>query len=178
MKKNLLPKNLELILLQKNKLKFSIKKIDAFFFDFDGVLTNNTVILNENGTESVICNRSDGLGFDYLNLICKNVFIISSEKNKVVSKRAKKLNVKCFQGIKNKLETLNKISHKNKIDLNNCVYVGNDLNDYEAMKKCKIRVCPKDSHKKILKISNYILNKNGGEGIVIELLEKVFNQKL
>ena len=74
MKKNLLPKNLELILLQKNKLKFSIKKIDAFFFDFDGVLTNNTVILNENGTESVICNRSGSKSIKD-----KNIFKINNK---------------------------------------------------------------------------------------------------
>ncbi len=161
------------------KIKYlNVKNIEAFFFDFDGVLTNNKVIVNENGTESVICNRSDGLGFDYLNSINKNIFIISSEKNLLVSKRAKKLNVKCYQAVKNKLNILRQISKKMKINLNNSVYVGNDLNDYEAMKNCKIRVCPKDSHKKILSLSNYILKKKGGEGIVIELLEKVFNVKL
>ena len=46
------------------------------------------------------------------------------------------------------------------------------------MKNCKIKVCPKDSHKKIISISNYKLKKKGGEGIVIELIESVFKEKL
>lgn len=165
-------------MLKKNNNKLNIKEIDAFFFDFDGVLTNNLVTINENGIESVTCNRSDGLGFNYLNNISKNVYIISSEKNNIVSKRAKKLNVKCYHGVENKLKTVISLSKKKNIDLNKSVFVGNDLNDYDAMKKCKIKVCPKDSHKKIISISNHKLKKKGGEGIVIELIESVFKEKL
>tara|TARA_B100000575_G_C22757442_1_gene451197 strand:- start:78 stop:590 length:513 start_codon:yes stop_codon:yes gene_type:complete len=162
----------------KTNKNLEIKKIQAFFFDFDGVLTNNKVILNEDGTESVVCDRSDGLGFKYLSNINKNIYIISTEKNKVVSTRAKKLNVKCYQGIIDKLDFLKKLCKKKKINLNKSVYVGNDLNDYEAMKDCKIRICPKDSHKEIISIANYVLKKNGGEGVVVEIIEKVFNEKI
>jgi len=64
--------------------------IDAFVFDFDGVLTNNLVHLNQLGEESVSCSRSDGLAFDVLHKLNKPVFILSTEKNPVVSMRAKK----------------------------------------------------------------------------------------
>ena len=166
-------------MLKKNKkLNFNIKKVDAFFFDFDGVLTNNLVIINENGSESVICNRSDGLGFNFLNKICTNIYILSSEKNPVVKNRAKKLKVKCYQGLTNKLDTLKLISKKTGIDLKKSVYVGNDLNDYDAMKECKIKICPKDSHKKIISIADFLLKKKGGDGVVIELIESVFKEQL
>ena len=166
-------------MVKKNKkINFNIKKVDAFFFDFDGVLTNNLVIINENGSESVICNRSDGLGFNFLNKICKNIYILSSEKNPVVKNRAKKLKVKCYQGLTNKLDTLKLISKKTGIDLKKSVYVGNDLNDYDAMRQCKIKICPKDSHKKIISIADFLLKKKGGDGVVIELIESVFNEEL
>ena len=166
-------------MLKKNKkLNFNIKKVDAFFFDFDVVLTNNLVIINENGSESVICNRSDGLGFNFLNKICTNIYILSSEKNPVVKNRAKKLKVKCYQGLTNKLDTLKLISKKTGIDLKKSVYVGNDLNDYDAMKECKIKICPKDSHKKIISIADFLLKKKGGDGVVIELIESVFKEQL
>ncbi len=63
--------------------------IDALIFDFDGVLTDNKVHLDENGNEWVTCSRSDGLAFDILRKLKKLIFIISTEKNKVVAARAK-----------------------------------------------------------------------------------------
>ena len=47
-------------------MKISIDKIDAFVFDFDGVMTNNLVYLDQDGKESVRCSRADGLAFDVL----------------------------------------------------------------------------------------------------------------
>lgn len=163
---------------KSKKLNFDINKIEVFFFDFDGVLTNNLVFVDQNGKETVVCNRSDGLGLKYLQKIKKKIFIISSEKNKVVSQRARKLKVTSFTGVKNKLIKLIYISKKYKLDLNKSVYIGNDINDYEAMMNCKIKICPKDSHRKIISISDHILDKKGGEGIVIELIEKVFNENI
>ena len=69
-------------------MKISIDNIDAFVFDFDGVLTNNLVQMDENGTESVSCSRADGLAFDVLKKLNKPAYILSTEKNLVVSWRA------------------------------------------------------------------------------------------
>ena len=52
--------------------------------------------------------------------------------------------------------------------------MGNDLNDYQAMRLCGISVCPADSHPKIKEISDIVLKTNGGNGVVRELLEDVF----
>lgn len=68
----------------------SLDNVHAFIFDFDGVLTNNMVFLSESGEESVVCSRSDGLAFDVLRKIGKQSYILSTEKNPVVSARAKK----------------------------------------------------------------------------------------
>ena len=82
--------------------KIAIDDVDLFLFDFDGVLTNNLVYLNEEGIESVTCNRSDGIGFEILKKLKKSVYIISTEKNPVVSARAKKITEKVFQAVENK----------------------------------------------------------------------------
>ena len=65
--------------------------IDAFIFDFDGVLTNNMVIVDQYGKESVSCSRADGLAFDVLHKLKKSVYILSTEKNPVVTARADKI---------------------------------------------------------------------------------------
>jgi|TARA_B110000259_G_scaffold159512_1_gene182558 YrbI family 3-deoxy-D-manno-octulosonate 8-phosphate phosphatase len=156
-------------------MKIYIKKIEAFFFDFDGVITDNLVYVDEKGKESVSCSRADGLAFDVLRKLNKPSFIISTEKNSVVKIRANKLKIPVFQGVLNKVEVIKKVAYKNKYNHENILYVGNDLNDYNAMKFCGYSVCPADSHTKIKKISNIILKSNGGNGAVRELLEDILN---
>ena len=154
--------------------KISINSIDAFIFDFDGVLTNNIVHLDQNGKEWVSCSRSDGLAFDVLRKLNKPTFILSSERNPVVSARAEKLKVEVLQGIQNKVDALKALVKDNGFSFEKVLYVGNDLNDFLAMKLCGYTVCPRDSHKKIKKISKIILKSDGGNGVARELLEDVF----
>jgi YrbI family 3-deoxy-D-manno-octulosonate 8-phosphate phosphatase len=153
----------------------NINNIDVFIFDFDGGLTNNFVYLDENGIESVACNRGDGLAFDVLNKLNKPAFILSTEVNSVVNARAKKLKIEAVYGSKNKVESLKKIIQKNGYNKDRVLFVGNDLNDYQVMQFCGYSACPADSHQKIKKITDVVLNTNGGSGVVRELLEKVLN---
>ena len=153
----------------------TLDDIDAFVFDFDGVLTNNLVYLNQEGVESVACSRADGLAFDVLRKLNKPAYILSTEKNSVVSARAKKLKIPVLQGIENKLVGIQEIIKKENCLIENVFYVGNDLNDYRVMSLCGMTGCPADSHDKIKQISDFIFKKNGGHGIVRELLEDVLN---
>ena len=153
----------------------TLDDIDAFVFDFDGVLTNNLVQMDENGKESVSCSRADGLAFDVLRKLNKPAYILSTEKNLVVKARAKKLNIPAIQGVADKVEAIKKLAADNSYSLKNILYVGNDLNDYLVMQLCGYSACPADSHSKIKNVSSIILGTNGGDGIVRELLEEVFN---
>ena len=159
----------------KNQKEILLNNIDAFVFDFDGVLTNNLVQIDENGKESVSCSRADGLAFDVLRKLNKPAYILSTEKNLVVKARAKKLNIPAIQGVANKVEAIKKLATENNYSLKNILYVGNDLNDYLVMQLCGYSACPADSHSKIKSVSDIILSTNGGDGIVRELLEEVLN---
>jgi 3-deoxy-D-manno-octulosonate 8-phosphate phosphatase (KDO 8-P phosphatase) len=156
-------------------MKISIDNIDALIFDFDGVLTNNLVQMDENGRESVSCSRADGLAFDVLRKLEKPSYILSTENNPVVSARAKKLQIQALQGVKNKADTLLTLSESKGYDLRRILYVGNDLNDFHVMKICGYSACPIDSHIKIKELSYIVLNTRGGEGVVRELLEEVLD---
>ena len=151
----------------------TLEDIDVFVFDFDGVLTNNLVHLDQNGKESVSCSRADGLAFDVLRKLDKPAFILSTENNPVVTMRAKKLKVPVVQGVADKVEAIKKLVNKNSYNLKNILYVGNDLNDYLVMQLCGYTVCPADSYPKIKEISDVVLKINGGNGVVRELLEDV-----
>ena len=158
----------------QNKL-ITLENIDAFIFDFDGVLTNNLVFVDQDGKESVSCNRSDGLAFDVLRKLKKPSYILSTEKNPIVSARAKKLKIQAIQGVEDKVKELLSLAKTNEYNLNRILYVGNDINDYKAMKLCGYSACPSDSHEKIRSIATFVLQKKGGNGVIRELLEVKLN---
>lgn len=160
----------------------SLNKFHTLVFDFDGVFTDNKVYVNQEGLESIACNRSDGLGLDILRKFIKkqnlniDIFILSTEKNNVVISRAQKLKLKCFHGIDNKLTFLKDyIFEKNKnLDLKDgLLYLGNDLNDLKIMEFSSFSVAPLDAHPIIKKIADHTLSKKGGHGCVRELIEKL-----
>ncbi|MFC1822584.1 KdsC family phosphatase [Thermodesulfobacteriota bacterium] len=153
--------------------KLSLKQIDAIIFDFDGVLTDNRVYIDQNGREMVCCHRGDGLAFDVLRKKTIKLFILSTENNPVVSCRGKKLKVPVFQGVNNKLKSIKILLGKENINLEKVMFVGNDLNDYNVMKVCGIAVCPSDSHPRILDVASIVLETKGGHGVVREIVERV-----
>ena len=158
-----------------SKVKLLIDNIKAFVLDFDGVLTNNYVYIDQNGMESVRCSRADGLAFDVLRKLNKSVYILSTEANTVVSARARKLGVPVLQGIENKEKSLRVLARRQNYQLEDILYVGNDLNDYNSMMISGYSVCPADSHLRIKDVADFVLNINGGQGVVRELLEDVLN---
>ena len=156
----------------------NINEIDLIVFDFDGVLTNNYVYVDQLGNETVRCSRADGLAFDALRILEKKILIFSSEKNTVVYRRAKKLQLNVIQGVKNKLNSLKNYVQNNEIDIKRVMYVGNDLNDYYCMQLCGVSVAPLDAHQSILAISDFTLSKKGGDGVVRDLVENIFKINL
>ncbi len=155
------------------KKKIRLENLDAIIFDFDGVLTDNRVYLDSNGAEFVSCNRGDGLAFDVLRVLDKPTYILSTEKNPVVSKRAQKLRVPVLQSINNKADALRSLADKKGYMLEKILYVGNDLNDYQALMLCGYSVCPADSHVRIKEVATITLKARGGEGVARELLEEI-----
>ncbi len=103
----------------------------------------------------------------------KPTYILSTEKNPVVTARANKLKVTALQGVGNKAERIKELADREGFSLQNTLYVGNDLNDYHVMQLCGYTACPEDSHEMIKSIATVILKTKGGKGIVRELLEDV-----
>jgi YrbI family 3-deoxy-D-manno-octulosonate 8-phosphate phosphatase len=151
----------------------NFKNIKAIVFDFDGVFTDNRVIISEDGKESVICNRADGIGLDMIRDLCIPMTIISTEKNPVVAHRAKKLKLPVVHGLKDKIKELENFSKALKIDFKNIAFLGNDVNDMECIKKVGFPIAVADAVEDIKKISSYVLNKNGGDGAVREFCELI-----
>ena len=151
----------------------AINKIKLIVYDFDGVMTDNKVYVDQNGNEMVSVNRSDGLGVSEIKKLGIKQIILSTEKNPVVTARASKLGITCLQEIDNKKNALMDYCDNNDIELNNVAFVGNDINDREAMEIVGIRFCPADAHENIIIISDYIFKSKGGDGVIRELLDLI-----
>jgi 3-deoxy-D-manno-octulosonate 8-phosphate phosphatase (KDO 8-P phosphatase) len=136
-------------------------------------MTDNKVYVDQNGNETVQVSRADGLGVSEIKKLGIEQIIISTETNLVVSTRAKKLGIQCLQGIENKKKTLLDFCNKNNYDLQNVIYVGNDINDKEVMEIAGLVFCPSDAHQSILNISDHILKTKGGDGVIRELLDLI-----
>ena len=166
---------------------FQIDQFELIIFDFDGVFTDNAVILSEKGEESVRCSRADGLGINMLKRHIKNnkiqskLLVLSTEINPVVSKRCEKLGLDYVQGIDNKKQYLVDYFSQESQGLptpwEKILYFGNDLNDLQIM-ELSPSFAPVDAHPRIKSVATKVFNERGGEGFVraaIEFLLQVEN---
>lgn len=159
----------------------SLSVIHTVVFDFDGVFTDNKVWINQDGRESVCCDRRDGLAFDLVRAfrrkgqLTAEFFILSKETNPVVLKRANKLKLDCHHGVGNKLDFMTKylcLRFPDHADpFAGVVYLGNDLNDLPLMRRVGYAVAPKDAHPLVCDTAHMVLEQRGGEGFVRAFIE-------
>jgi 3-deoxy-D-manno-octulosonate 8-phosphate phosphatase (KDO 8-P phosphatase) len=149
----------------------SIKTTALIVFDFDGVFTDNSVLVDENGIESVRCSRSDGLGLRKLDEISIPYCIISTEKNPVVSVRAKKLGISVSQGHDVKLPVLINIANLKNIPLENIAYVGNDINDLDCLNAVGLPIAVGDAYPEVVAVAAHKTERLGGDGAVREICD-------
>ena len=147
----------------------SLITVKAVVMDFDGVHTDNLVYVDENGIESVRCSRSDGMGIAALREAGFKLLILSKERNPVVSRRGEKLNVEVIQGCDDKLEALKIWLALHNISSQQCIYVGNDINDLECLQFVGISVSPSDAHESVGHAVTWRLSNSGGRGAIREM---------
>ncbi|MCC5835348.1 MAG: acylneuraminate cytidylyltransferase [Opitutales bacterium] len=148
----------------------------AVIFDFDGVFTDNRVWVDETGKESVVCSRGDGYGLELLRKFFEGeLLVVSKEQNPVVEARCQKLKINCYQGIESKGPLLEKWSRERGIDLDRCIYMGNDLNDLPCFEQVGCSVAPADAEPEVLASADLVLNRCGGHGAVRELCEIILS---
>ena len=155
------------------KLSLHAHKIKMVVFDFDGVFTDNRVLVLQDGTEGVLCNRSDGLGLEMLRDSGIELLVISAEVNPVVSARCKKLRIPCIQGTYDKIAVLRRETEARNISLDEVVFIGNDINDMVCMKNVGFPVCVADAHPDVFSAVQYVTSLNGGYGAVRELCDVI-----
>jgi YrbI family 3-deoxy-D-manno-octulosonate 8-phosphate phosphatase len=152
----------------KSKLN-KIQKPKILFTDFDGCLTDDRVWLNQDGEEFVAANRKDGLAVKKLNNLGIQVIIASTETNKVVLARGNKMGVEVLQGLSDKAKSIEQYIEQKNLSWEDVWFIGNDVNDIQAIKKAKVSMCPSDAVKGVKKEVDIKLKTRGGYGVLSEL---------
>jgi N-acylneuraminate cytidylyltransferase len=147
------------------------ERVSLLVLDFDGVLTDDRVYVNEKGEETVAAYRGDGMGISALRNRGVEIIILSREVNPVVKARGDKLDVPVYQGILKKGEALSEIMNERKVSANEVVYLGNDINDLPCFHLVGFAAVVADAHPVVKKEAHYVLSKKGGFGAVRELCD-------
>lgn len=147
------------------------KKIKYFIFDVDGVLSNGNVLIDKEGNLLRQMNVRDGYAIQLA--IKKNyeIIIITGSNASTFIKRLEDLGIKkIYDKVEDKLALLLSLEE---INLEQSLYMGDDIPDFYAMKKVALACAPKNACMEIKQIANYISPFNGGEGCARDVIEKV-----
>jgi YrbI family 3-deoxy-D-manno-octulosonate 8-phosphate phosphatase len=148
-----------------------LRAIRFVVFDFDGVFTDDAVYVGQDGSEMVRCWRGDGLGLRKLDALGVGSAILSTEVNPIVGVRARKLRIRCFQGLDDKRTSLDALAAELGIALREFAYVGNDINDRACLTAVGLPIAVRNAHTDVLGSVRYRTDTPGGFGAVREICD-------
>ncbi|MEK7653933.1 MAG: HAD-IIIA family hydrolase [Patescibacteria group bacterium] len=161
-------------------LKEKFSRIKLLATDFDGVMTDGLVYVDQDGKETVRCSRKDGMGVELLKKHGVTVGVLSKETNPVVTARCNKLKIPVWQGIatgEGKLEILQRIMKEQNLSVENVAYIGDDVNDLPSLKFAGLAITVADGHQLVKNIAHYTTSATGGHHAVREIADLILSAK-
>ena len=153
-------------------------RIKTLIFDVDGVLTNSDLIVLENGQLLRKMNTRDGYALKKAVESGLRVAIITGGKSSGVVQRLRNLGITdIYHSITDNLAAYEEFVYTYDLDEEYILYMGDDLPDYETMRRVGMPVCPKDAAHEVRAISLYVSHLKGGEGCVRDVIEKILRIK-
>ena len=147
--------------------------IKLFVMDVDGTMTDGHIYISSEGEAMKAFDVKDGYAIYHM-LPAHNIVpvIITGRSSQIVATRAKELKItELYQGVSDKLAVLASVAAKYGVGPDEIAYIGDDLNDLDAMAYCGYTACPADSVEEVLAVAKYICKHNGGRGAVREFVQ-------
>jgi 3-deoxy-D-manno-octulosonate 8-phosphate phosphatase (KDO 8-P phosphatase) len=155
-----------------------LSKAEAFIFDVDGVLTDGTVLVTEEGDMLRTMSIKDGFVLQLAVKLGLRIAIITGGKSEGVIKRLKGLGIQdIFTGVSDKIETLGTYLSSNNINPEYCLYMGDDIPDLMIMDKVGLSCCPSNAAVEVIESCAYVSPQPGGNGCVRDVIEKALRLK-
>lgn len=148
-----------------------LARVQLLALDFDGVMTDDRVLVDETGREAVLCSRSDGMGIGRVKEAGVEVVVLSKETNPVVTARCRKLGIACTQSLDDKLPVLQALAAERGLEPHQVAYVGNDLNDAPPLGWVGVPIAVGDARPEARAVARWTTTRPGGFGAVREVCE-------
>lgn len=159
-------------------INYDLTKIKALAFDVDGVLSAETIVLHPNGEPMRTVNIKDGYALQLAVKMGLHVAIITGGKTEAVRKRYEGLGIPdVYLGCSVKIKTYDDFLNKYGLKDEEVLYMGDDIPDYEIMKRCGCPCAPSDASPEIKELSVYISHHKGGHGCGRDIVEQVLRAK-
>lgn len=160
------------------KSEMEIPEIKMFLTDCDGCLTDGGMYYSESGDELKKFNTTDGMGFKLLKERGIITGVITGEKRELNEHRAAKLKLDILeQGVSDKLSKIKELCTRYGVDIDNVLYVGDDINDLEAVKAVGFGCSVANGIDAVKQVAKYVTKKTGGEGAIREIADMVIGGK-
>lgn len=160
----------------KQNLLKEVSSIKLLVLDVDGVLTDGSLILDENGKEYKKFHVRDGQGLVMLLGTGCNIAVITARSSKIVAERMRELGIKyVYQGTKHKGAKLTELMNELSLEKNEVAYAGDDLIDLPAMTKVGFPIAVADAHYEVKKHASMVTDNLGGKGAVREICEFIMH---
>lgn len=152
----------------------SFRPVRTFVFDVDGVLTDSTVLLLENGLQARTMTVKDGLALQLAQKNGYRVWIISGGSSAPVKERMDYLGLaEVHLGVKDKLALTESLMQKYGATWNEILFMGDDLPDLDLLGRVGLACCPQDAVPEVKSMAHYVSPLRGGQGAVRDVIEKV-----
>lgn len=150
------------------------KAITTFVFDVDGVLTDGSLLLLEDGQMARRMNIKDGYALQLAVKKGYRVLVISGGTSEAVKIRLNKLGIgDVYLKVEEKTAVLEQYCRQHQLTLNEVLYMGDDIPDYLVMKMAGVACAPADAAPEIRSMAQYISPHAGGQGCVRDVIEKI-----
>ncbi|MDD7303283.1 MAG: HAD-IIIA family hydrolase [Bacteroidaceae bacterium] len=155
-------------------INYDLNKIRAIFFDVDGVLSQSTITMDADGTPLRTVNIKDGYAIQLAVKRGLHIAIITGGNVEAVRKRYEGLGVtEVHMGVSVKIETYDRLLKKYALKDEEVLYMGDDIPDYEVLRRCGCPCCPTDAAPEIKEVCSYISHIPSGQGCGRDVIEQV-----
>ena len=155
-------------------IQHKLKRIKLLVCDVDGVLTDGTIIYNDNGSETKIFNVKDGLGIRLLMEAGIAFYIVTGRRSEALYSRCKNLGIDhIFDNVKDKAAVFDRILDQSGISDSDIAFIGDDLPDLPLMKKVGLSIAVGDAHEMVIQRADMVTSAAGGNGAVREVCEAI-----
>jgi 3-deoxy-D-manno-octulosonate 8-phosphate phosphatase (KDO 8-P phosphatase) len=151
-----------------------LKDINTFIFDYDGVLTDGSVMMTNEGEAYRVSNVKDGYALQLAKKKGYKVAVISGAHSQSMAHRMKALQISdMYLGIEKKRDVFLEYLKNHNLKASQVLFMGDDIPDYEVMLEAGVPTCPADAAEEIKKVAKYISHLDGGKGCVRDVIEQV-----